>query len=328
MRTKTQDFVLNQQSFEKKELILPSSAKPMSLAVKHSIREKLLQVEKQPKYLIKKRFPPELPYFGVSLIPLVICFFIGNTMSAMGFAFLSCIIGMLMFWEDRTDLKTSEMEEMEAVSKYNPEIAKHINEVEQSGRAFQFKDYKYLNIAEQFDILRNELCKQQLQAIVNAPLSGESEFYREKLKHITLDQYQSFESQKPFLRKLKRINWILFTGIVASILFLNLSGFDFEILTRVAMFFGCMVTLLYIAVSLLYIMEFTSEHKDPIYDSENYERLYQLSQYKPEIRNYVKQVIEENRLLTKADLNRLKYSEMLDHIEYLKSMASIRNRSY
>lgn len=311
---------------EHKVLILPPSVERHHQGLLLNIRDKVKQVEFRPKYINPNYYRWRKPAIFALLILGVVMHFLSFDVMGVFLAALSVpLILFSMSDSPNQALSFGEMDYLKIAAHFNPQITAYIAELEQKGQQVKRQHFNYLNIEQQVLIIRTEQCKQRLRNCIHAVPNEKDTEIQQSLNKIPVKDYWQYNSRNKRWGAIATINKTLLIALVVFIAGYNLIDFETTIEIRKAVIYGCMIVMLLISCSAMTMIQVKEYCQDFNYDLERYDNLKKLSQYNPAIRNYLKQVVEDDRLLTAEDFERLNYHAQLEQFNYLKNLAEIKN---
>lgn len=315
-----------EQSAFNQSLYLPTISKPQS--VNQSIRAKIGKIKPKRYHNNAFRFIWLLPCFLAVISILVGANITENEVWRMYFIYagvvLFCTVSLTVPYASNR-LQKRHFRIMKEVLTYNAEVAAYVADLKQSGKPFTKEDYLFLNIEQQYKIIKTERLKQRLRDIAYASVAANNLPNAEQSPQIKIDSFKPYPTQKLKWVLLKQLNYAAFTLFCLYMICFGLLG-DYMSMEfhNIAQYVGGF-SLLFLTLNTFYLIVNKGFHQDFIYNQVYYDNLYTLSQYNPEIKNYIRQVLGENRLLTREDLKRLKLDEQIEAIAIENSADSIKH---
>lgn len=335
MTTKTKELNIAEQLFMNQNLslsgdnglILPQSLGRDDQTIKNNIREQLKDVSFKPLYL-----HPVFNYAGVGSFIISLMLTIASLVAAspipcLIFSITTIVLIMFVFGlAPKSELDSQETEQLNEAARFNPRVARYLLGLEKDGQLPLRKHYKYLNIEQQTKIIHGEYCKQRMREIASVVPQEKSLHIQETLQRFQVGEFFKYNSRNKRWYIMKAINMTVFMGLVMFVVAFNLADIETTKTMLKVVDLSCAVTLLYLLLSSLFIMFDREYGQDFVYNEVIYHNLYTISQYNPAVVEYVKKALEEDRLLTQEDLSRLKHSQQIKRINYVKDMLSLKQR--
>ena len=301
-------------------------------SIEFEIMEKLLD------YPVYKKAKTEIPLLNVGfLILFIIMAHISLLINEDGFSTgffeaaqkltwwnivlaVFSIVGLVFFIKKtaatpldiNSELKSDSLKEVLQVSKYNANVKSYIK----SRDILNKRDYHFLNIHEQLNIISNTERMYELKQILKSKPEALSERLENKLKTI---QVKPFVSQTDIMIKVKNLNkkgFVCLGLIIGIVAVASLVNMQFTPTIRGSLILICFA----IAIPMFFFFLKSGSLNNKVTMSigdKDYIAVKKLCRYSESCRLYISSVLQEGRVLNEHDLDALSVYQQLEMIEYI-----------